>query len=150
MADTLFIVPFQGWVYGMVYNTAIRLWLGDRALLLSGLLIQAVTGWLVEELFGPAISDFTLLSQGLLPAVFTIAVFLLALSYLVAPFFRVRVVSLGKALGWLLFALLFTQAGPGLYVEGEQVARGALSRQEVVAAFRQKLLAAPQAEEDAA
>jgi|GEM_PF-4991508 len=124
MADTLFIVPFQIWVYGMVRNVAIRLWLGDRALLLAGLMIQAVNDWLVDELFGPAISDFVTLSQGLLPAVFTIAVFLLALGYLVAPFFRVRVVSLGKALGWLLFALLFYQAGPGLYVESEQLRRG--------------------------
>jgi hypothetical protein len=124
MADTLFIVPFQGWVYLMVYNLAARFWLADRALLLAGLLIQAVNEWMVTELYGPAISDFTLLSRGLLPAFFTFALFLLALGYLVAPFFRMRVVSLGKALGWLLFSLLFTQAGPALYVEGEAVRRG--------------------------
>jgi len=126
MADTLFIVPFQIWVYAMVWNTAIRFWLADRALLLAGLMIQAITDWLTTQLFGPAISDFVLLSKGLLPTFFTIAVFLLALGYLAAPFFKIRVVSMSKAIGWLLFALLFYQAGPGLYVEGEQ-ARRALS-----------------------
>ncbi len=126
MADTLFIVPIQIWVYGMVYTFAIRVWLADRALLLAGLMIQAVTDWMTTQLFGPAISDFAVLSQGLLPAFFTIAVFLLALGYLAAPFFRVRVVSLSKAIVWLLFALLFYQAGPGLYVESEG-ARRALS-----------------------
>lgn len=123
MADTLFIVPVQMWVYSMVYTTAIRFWLADRALLLAGLMIQAITDWLVTSLFGPAISDFALLSQGLMPAFFTIAVFLLAMGYLAAPFFKVRVVSMGKAIGWLLFALLFYQIGPGLYVEGEGVRR---------------------------
>ena len=81
MVDTLFIVPFQVWVYGMVYNTAVRMWLADRSLLLAGLMIQVVTDWMTNELFGPAISDFVLLSRGLLPAFFTIAVFLLALGY---------------------------------------------------------------------
>jgi len=124
VADTLFIVPIQIWVYGMVLNFAIRLWMADRALLLAGLMIQAITDWLVTDLFGPTIANFTLLSQGLLPAFFTIAVFLLALGYLVAPFFKVRVVSLGKAIGWLLFALLFYQLGPQLYVQSEAVRRG--------------------------
>jgi len=124
MADTLFIVPFQIWVYGMLRNTAVRVWLADRAFLLAGLMIQAVNDWMVDELFGPAISDFVLISRGLLPTFFTLAVFALAFGYLAAPFFRVRVVSLGKATGWLLFALLFYQAGPGLYVEGEGLRRG--------------------------
>lgn len=127
MVDTLFIVPFQVWVYGMVYNTAVRMWLGDRSLLLAGLMIQVVTDWMTNELFGPAISDFVLLSRGLLPVFFTIAVFLLALGYLVAPFFKVRVVTMGKAIGWLIFALVFYQAGPGLYVEGEQMRRAVSS-----------------------
>jgi hypothetical protein len=123
VADTLFIVPFQMWIYGIVRTMAIRFWLANRAFLLAGLMIQAINDWLVRELFGPAISDFALLSRGLLPTFFTIAVFLLAFSYLLAPFFKVRVVSLGKAIGWLLFALLFYQAGPGLYVEGEGLRR---------------------------
>jgi len=124
MADSLFIVPIQIWVYGMIVNAAGSLWQFNRSMLLAGLMVQAFNQWLVDELFGPAISDFVLLSEGLMPAVFTLAVFVLALGYLIAPFFKVRVVSFGKALGWLLFALLFYQAGPGLYVEGEQLRRG--------------------------
>ena len=124
MADTLFIVPVQMWVYGMVFSLASRVWMADRALLLAGLMIQAITDWLVTNLFGPTIANFTLLSQGLLPAFFTIAVFLLALGYLVAPFFKVQVVSLGKAIGWLLFALAFYQVGPQLYIQSEQMRRG--------------------------
>ncbi len=123
MADTLFIVPIQMWVYGMVRNTAIRFWLFNRAFLLAGFLIEALTDWLSTEFFGPAISDISILSEGLMPTFFMIATLLLVASYLIAPWFRVRVVDWQKALGWLLFALLFYQAGPGLYIEGENMRR---------------------------
>ncbi len=123
MADTLFIVPIQMWVYWVVRALAVHIWLANRAGLLAGLMIQLATDWITTDLFGPAIGDFTFLSEGLFPTFFTIAVLLLAISYLIAPFFQVRVVDMQKAAGWLLFALLFYEFGPGLYVSGEQVRR---------------------------
>ncbi len=53
MADTLFIVSIQIWVYRMVYTFATRVWLADRALLLAGLMIQAVT----VRMTGPMVAN---------------------------------------------------------------------------------------------
>jgi hypothetical protein len=123
MADTLFIIPIQVWFWGMVFNIALRLWMANRAGLLAGLMLEVLNSWIINELFGPAISNFTFLSEGMFPTFFSIAVILLGLSYVLAPFFQIRVVHWQKALGWLLFALLFYQFGPGLYVEGESLRR---------------------------
>ena len=123
MADTLFIVPFQQMFYALLYAIAAQLWGLNRAMLLAGLLVELFTQWLTEHLFGPAITNFNILSQGLFPTFVTVAMILLAIGYLAAPFFKLRVVSPGKGLAWLVFAIVFYQVGPGLYVQGEQARR---------------------------
>ncbi len=136
MADTLFIVPFMQVVYGLLFNIAVQVWGLDRALLLAGLQVELFTEWLTANLFGPTITRFVLLSKGLFPTFVTVAMLLLAIGYLAAPFFKLRIVQPGKGLAWLVFAVVFYQAGPGLYVQGEQLRRQ-LSAEFYVKALQQ-------------
>lgn len=123
MVDNLFILPLQQFIYYVALMIAATAWSGARALLLAGYLVQAVTAWLAESLFGPAIGEVAFLSSALIPAFATLAVFLLAISYLLSPFFHIRVVAWQKAVGWLLLGALFFQFAPGLYRDGETLRR---------------------------
>src|SRR5688500_10221638 len=102
---------------------AVNPWSFYRILYLTGLLIQVITNWMIGDLFGPSIEQFSILSNGLLPTFAMVAVLLLGIGYALAPFFHIRVVHFQKAFGWFLFALVFFQYGPGIYVEYEQARR---------------------------
>lgn len=123
MVDTLFLVPLQGWWYSIVQTFCGTVWEGARSLITGGYFLQAVTIWLQTSLFGPAISQVAFISDGFLPLFATLAVWMLAFSYLLSPFLHIRVVDWKKALLWFMFATFFFQYGPGLYVEAEQMRR---------------------------
>lgn len=123
MVDTLFLVPLQAWWYTQVKTICETAWEGARSLLVGGFYLQAVNNWLQTTLFGPAISHVAFISDGFLPLFATLAVWLLAFSYLLSPLLHIRVVDWKKALLWFIFATFFFQYGPGLYIEVEQMRR---------------------------
>jgi len=123
MVDTLFIVPLQIFLYGLSYMVLTTTWGIVRSLLSGGFMVQAITSWLQTDLFGPAITEVQLVSDGILPMFATIAVWLLAFSYLLSPFFKIRVVDWKKALVWFLGATILFQYGPSLYIEVEELRR---------------------------
>lgn len=123
MVDTLFIIPLQRFIYSVCRMAAVASWSGARALILSGYVVMSSTDFYTDFLFGPAISEVALISNAVIPMFATIAVLLLAFSYMLSPIVKIRVVVWQKALGWLLLATLFFNSAPGMYVEGEQMRR---------------------------
>lgn len=119
MADTLFIVPFQQNVWHLFYNVAMFMWGFNRAGLLAGAFMKAANRWVMDEVFGPGLLNFSETGLALLPVVFTIAVFLCGIGYALAPFFKIRVVEIHKAILWAIFAFFFFNFGPKFYVEFE-------------------------------
>ena len=123
MVDSLFLVPLEIFFYGLGLTVCWRVWALAQALLVAGYVIQSLTAWVQTDIFGPSIDQVSFISDGLLPLFATVAVWVLAFSYLASPLMKIRVVDWKKALGWFVLATIFFQYGPGLYLEAEHLRR---------------------------
>jgi len=123
MLDGIVVPIFQA-AYTFLHFIATILWGLNQAMLLVGYYLMTLTDWLINAAFAPLISQVIYQTGGLLAPIFTIAMLILAITYLLAVFGYVQIVQLRSAILWLLFAAFVFQAGPSLYAGTEQFRRG--------------------------
>src|SRR5690554_2343315 len=124
MLDGAIVVPVMQMLYSVLYELAAVLWGLQRALLLTGYVVMAITDWLVSQAFTPLLSSLGAQTEIFLGPIFTTALLVLAGTYLLGVFLRIRVVEFKSAVVWLLVALLLFQGGPQLYQGVEEARRG--------------------------
>jgi hypothetical protein len=124
MLDGAIVVPVMQMLYSFLYEMAAVLWGLQRAVLLTGYVVMAITDWLVNQAFTPLLSSLGAQTEVFLGPVFTIALLVLAGTYLMGVFLRIRVVEFKSAVVWFLVALLLFQGGPQLYQGVEEMRRG--------------------------
>jgi hypothetical protein len=124
MLDGAIVVPVMQMLYSVLYELAAVLWGLQRALLLTGYVVMAITDWLVSQAFTPLLSSLGAQTEIFLGPIFTIALLVLAGTYLLGVFLRIRMVEFKSAVVWLLVALLLFQGGPQLYQGVEEARRG--------------------------
>ncbi|MCB9460124.1 MAG: hypothetical protein H6670_10790 [Anaerolineaceae bacterium] len=115
MLDGAIVVPVMQLVYSVLFEMAAVIWSFERALLLTGYVVMSLTDWLVTQAFTPLLTALGAQTGIFLVPTFTIALLILALSYLIAMFLRVRVVEFKSAVVWFLVALLLFQGGAQIY-----------------------------------
>ncbi|MAU12440.1 MAG: hypothetical protein CL607_21630 [Anaerolineaceae bacterium] len=115
MLDGAIVVPVMQLVYSVLFEMAAVIWSLERALLLTGYVVMSLTDWLVTQAFTPLLNALGAQTGIFLVPTFTIALLILALSYLIAMFLRVRVVEFKSAVVWFLVALLLFQGGAQIY-----------------------------------
>jgi hypothetical protein len=112
--------------YNILKGIAIILWALDRLLLAIGYFIAKFTEILIDKVFSPGLDRLgDNLRVNLLPVIFTVAVLLLGITYVLAAFWMkgVNLVDWKKAVAWLLGCLLFYTAAPDLFQQGEVLRR---------------------------
>lgn len=124
MLDGAIVVPVMQMIYSFLYEIAAVLWGLQRAVLLTGYVIMAITDWLINQAFTPLLSSLGAQTEIFLGPVFTIALLILAGTYLMGVFLQIRVVEFKSAVVWFLVALLLFQGGPQLYQGVEEMRRG--------------------------
>jgi hypothetical protein len=117
------IVPVQQMAYSILYFAAETLWGINQALLLVGYYILSITSWLSQQMFQPLLTSIGNATDSLLLPVFTLAMIVLAITYLLGVFGVFRVVEFKSAFVWLLVAVMWFQFGPELYLGFEQFRR---------------------------
>jgi predicted flap endonuclease-1-like 5' DNA nuclease len=118
------IVPVFQAIYTILHFLAGIFWTLNQALILVGYFLMTLTNWLVADAFKPLIEQVVNQTDGLLLPIFTIAMLVLAITYLVSVFAQIKIVEMRSALMWLLFAVFIFQFAPELYEGMEQLRRG--------------------------
>lgn len=124
MLDGAIVVPVMQLIYSLLFELAAILWGLQRALLLTGYVVMVITDWITQQAFTPLLSSLGSQTEVFLGPVFTIALLVLAGTYLMGMFLQVRVVEFKSAVIWFLVALLLFQGGPQLYQGVEEMRRG--------------------------
>ena len=115
MLDGAVVAPLQGLLWSLLFEVAALLWVLNRALLIVAYFLMALTGWISQQVFAPLLAVVGEQTGRLVGPVFVVAITVLALTYLLAVFGRFQVVSLRRAVLWLLFASALYTFGPNLY-----------------------------------
>lgn len=123
MLDGAIVVPVLQMIYSLLVEIGAIVWGLQRALLLTGYVVMTLTDWLVTQAFTPLLSSLGAQTEIFLGPVFTIALLILAGTYLMAVFLRIRVVEFKSAVVWFLMALLMFQGGAQLYQGVEEMRR---------------------------
>ncbi len=94
----------DGLWYDVLHLLATVQWFLMRVMVIAGIIVELVTDFIAEQAFAPLIVS----SQGQFGVAvtmgFTIAMFVLGLSYMIAHFIRLQVVDLRSALVWYALA----------------------------------------------
>jgi hypothetical protein len=102
-------------IYSVIVMLAGVHWSLQKALLMAGYTVKLVNQWLIENAFMPIIAQ-TNDSLGLaLSWVFIVALLVLGITYLLAAFIRLEVVSPRSAIVWYIAGVLFFTIGPNFY-----------------------------------
>ncbi|HEX2619333.1 MAG TPA: hypothetical protein VHL11_04275, partial [Phototrophicaceae bacterium] len=101
--------------YSLIVLLAGTHWSLQKALLMAGYTVKLINIWLIENVFSPIIAQ-TNNSLGLaLSWVFVVALLVLGITYLLAAFIRLDVVSPRSAILWYVAGVLFFTIGPSFY-----------------------------------
>ena len=101
--------------YNLIVLIAGTHWSLQKAVLMAGYTIKLVNQWLIENAFMPIIAQ-TNDSLGLaVSVVFVVALLVLGITYLLAAFIRLDVVSPRSAIIWYIAGVLFFTIGPSFY-----------------------------------
>src|SRR5512145_1856525 len=103
--------------YDLLRLLAVAGWTLQKGLFLMGHAIELVNLWLVEHAFAPLIEQTNNQMRVTASLAFVIALIVLGITYLLAAFVRLDVVSPRGAIGWYLAGAVFFQLGPQLYRE---------------------------------
>jgi hypothetical protein len=101
--------------YNLIVLIAGIHWSLQEALLMAGYTVKLVNVWLIENAFMPIIAQ-TNNSLGIaVSVVFVVALLVLGITYLLAAFIRLDVVSPRSAIMWYIAGVLFFTIGPSFY-----------------------------------
>ncbi|NLF75933.1 MAG: hypothetical protein GX573_09550, partial [Chloroflexi bacterium] len=101
--------------YDLMHLLALAGWTLQKGLFMMGHSIELANLWLVENAFAPLISQTNNQMRVTASLAFVIALIVLGITYLLAAFVRLDVVSPRGAIGWYLAGIVFFQRGPLLY-----------------------------------
>jgi len=90
-------------------------WSVEKVLLLGGYTIKLINAWLINNAFVPIISQTNDSLRIAVSWVFIVALLILGITYLLAAFVRLEVVSPRNAILWYIAGALFFAVGPSLY-----------------------------------
>ncbi len=90
-------------------------WSLQEALLMAGYTIKLVNQWLIENAFMPIIAQTNNSLSLAISVVFVVALLVLGITYLLAAFIRLDVVSPRSAIMWYVAGVLFFTIGPSFY-----------------------------------
>jgi hypothetical protein len=101
------------------YNIIVMLagvhWSLQKALLMAGYTIKLINQFLIDNAFVPIIAQTNDSLRIAVGYVFIVALLMLGITYLLAAFIRVEVVSPRSAIMWYVAGLLFFSIGPSFY-----------------------------------
>ncbi|MDX1992950.1 MAG: hypothetical protein SF029_11190 [bacterium] len=101
--------------YSLIVLIAGVHWGLQKALLMSGYTIKLINNWLIENAFVPIIAQTNDSLRVAVGYVFVVALVVLGITYLLAAFVRLDVVSPRSALMWYVAGALFFTIGPSFY-----------------------------------
>jgi len=101
--------------YDLLHLLAVAGWTLQKGLFMMGHAIELANLWLAENAFAPLISQTNNQMRVTASLAFVIALIVLGITYLLAAFVRLEVVSPRSAIGWYLAGVVFFQLGPTLY-----------------------------------
>lgn len=90
-------------------------WSLQEAVLMAGYTVKLVNQWLIENAFMPIIAQTNDSLSFAIGVVFVVALLVLGITYLLAVFIRLDVVSPRSAIMWYLAGVLFFTIGPSFY-----------------------------------
>jgi len=106
----------DGLWYNLLLLHAQIQWFLMRVFFIMGIIIDLVTDFIAEQAFAPLITQSNSQFGVAVSMSFTIAMFVLGLSYMIAHFIRFNVVEFKSAFTWYVLVALFFQLGPQLYL----------------------------------
>jgi len=101
--------------YDLLRLLALAGWTLQKGLFMMGHAIELANIWLVENAFAPLITQTNNQMRVTAGLAFVIALMVLGITYLLAAFVKLDVVSPRGAIGWYLAGVVFFQLGPLLY-----------------------------------
>ncbi len=101
--------------YDLLHLLAVAGWSLQKGLFMMGHTIDLINLWMVNNAFAPLISQTNNQMRVTASLAFVIALIVLGITYLLAAFLRLDVVSPRSAIGWYLAGAVFFQLGPTLY-----------------------------------
>jgi hypothetical protein len=101
--------------YDLLRLLAVAGWTLQKGLFMMGHAIELANLWLVENAFAPLIAQTNNQMRVTASLAFVIALIVLGITYLLAAFVKLDVVSPRGAMGWYLAGIVFFQLGPLLY-----------------------------------
>ncbi|MBK8138434.1 MAG: hypothetical protein IPK52_21920 [Chloroflexi bacterium] len=90
-------------------------WSLQEALLMAGYTVKLVNQWLIDHVFVPVIAQTNSSLGVAVGYVFVVALLVLGITYMLAAFVRLDVVSPRSALMWYIAGALFFSIGPSFY-----------------------------------
>ncbi|MBI5957305.1 MAG: hypothetical protein HY866_01125 [Chloroflexi bacterium] len=101
--------------YDLLHLLAVAGWSLQKGLFMMGHTIDLINRWLVDHAFAPLIQQTSSQMRVTASLAFVIALIVLGITYLLAAFVKLDVVSPRSAMGWYLAGAVFFQLGPSLY-----------------------------------
>ncbi len=101
--------------YSIIVLVAGIHWSLQEALLMAGYTVKLVNQWLIEHVFVPVIAQTNGSLGVAVGYVFIVALLVLGITYMLAAFVRLDVVSPRSALLWYIAGALFFSIGPSFY-----------------------------------
>jgi hypothetical protein len=101
--------------YNLIVMLAGVQWSLQKALLMAGYTIKLINQFLIDNAFVPIISQTNASLRIAVGYVFIVALLVLGITYLLAAFIRLEVVSPRSAILWYGAGLLFFSIGPSFY-----------------------------------
>ncbi|MBZ0280766.1 MAG: hypothetical protein K8L97_08485 [Anaerolineae bacterium] len=101
--------------YSIIVMIAGVHWGLQKALIMCGYTIKLINNWLIENAFVPIIAQTNDSLRIAVGYVFVVALIILGVTYLLAAFIRLDVVSPRSAIMWYIAGALFFTIGPSFY-----------------------------------
>ena len=101
--------------YDLLHLLAVAGWTLQKGLFMMGHAIELANLWLAQNAFAPLITQTNNQMRVTAGLAFVIALIVLGITYLLAAFVKLDVVSPRGAIGWYLAGVVFFQLGPLLY-----------------------------------
>ncbi len=102
-------------LYSIIVLIAGIHWSLQEALLMAGYTVKLVNQWLIDHVFAPVIAQTNGSLGVAVGYVFIVALLVLGITYMLASFIRLDVVSPRSALIWYIAGVLFFSIGPSFY-----------------------------------
>lgn len=102
-------------LYSIIASLAGVHWGMQKAVLMAGYTVKLINQWLIQHAFMPIIGETNDSLRVAVNVVFVVALLVLGITYMLAAFIRLEIVSPRNAMMWYVAGALFFAIGPSLY-----------------------------------